>query len=76
MMKKIDLQETEKRVFRGKLGAIFSPEKTVFRFWQPFAKKAFLRLYNAENEQIFSAEMHRKNNIFEYEKLGNCEGFL
>ena len=76
MMKKIDMQEAEKRVFRGKLGAIFSPEKTVFRFWQPFAKKAFLRLYNAENEQIFSAEMHRKNNIFEYEKRGNCEGFL
>lgn len=76
MMKKIDLQETERRVFRGKLGAIFTPEKTVFRFWQPFAEKAYLRLYNAENEQIFSAEMHRKNNIFEYEKRGNCEGFL
>ena len=75
-MKKIDLQETEKRVFRGKLGAIFSQEKTIFRFWQPFAKKAFLRLYNAENKQIFSAEMHRKNNIFEYKKRGNCEGFL
>lgn len=76
MMKKIDLQEAERRVFRGKLGAIFTPEKTVFRFWQPFAEKAYLRLYNAENEQIFSAEMHRKNNIFEYEKRGNCEGFL
>ena len=71
-MKKIDLQEAEKRVFRGKLGAIFTPEKTVFRFWQPFAEKAFLRLYNAENEQIFCAEMHRKNNIFEYKKRGNC----
>lgn len=76
MMKKIDLKEAEKRAFRGKLGAIFSPEKTVFRFWQPFAKKAFLRLYNAENKQIFCVEMHRKNNIFEYEKRGNCEGFL
>ncbi len=76
MMKKIDLQEAEKRVFRGKLGAIFTPEKTVFRFWQPFAEKAFLRLYNADCEQIFRAEMHRKNNIFEYEKRGNCEGFL
>lgn len=76
MMKKIDLQEAERRVFRGKLGAIFTPEKTVFRFWQPFAEKAFLRLYNAENEQIFCAEMHRKNNIFEYKKRGNCEGFL
>ena len=75
-MKKIDLQEAERRVFRGKLGAIFTPEKTIFRFWQPFAEKAYLRLYNAENEQIFCAEMHRKNNIFEYEKRGNCEGFL
>lgn len=76
MMKKIDLREYEKRAFRGKLGAIFTPEKTVFRFWQPFAEKAFLRLYNAKNELIFSAEMKRKNNIFEYEKRGNCEGFL
>lgn len=76
MMKKIDLQEAEKRVFRGKLGAIFTPEKTVFRFWQPFAEKAFLRLYNAEKEQVFSVEMHRKGNIFEYEKRGNCEGIL
>lgn len=76
MMKKIDLQEAEKRVFRGQLGAVFTPEKTVFRFWQPFAEKAYLRLYNAENEQVFSAEMQRKNNIFEYEKRGNCEGFL
>ena len=75
-MKKIDLQEAEKRVYRGKLGAIFTPEKTVFRFWHPFAEKAFLRLYNAENGQIFCAEMHRKNTIFEYEKRGNCEGFL
>lgn len=76
MMKKIDLQEAERRVFRGKLGAIFTPEKTVFRFWQPFAEKAYLRLYNAENEQVFCAEMHRKNNVFEYEKRGNCEGIL
>ena len=76
MMKKIDLQEAERRVFRGKLGAIFTPGKTVFRFWQPFAEKAYLRLYNAENEQVFCAEMHRKNNVFEYEKRGNCEGFL
>lgn len=76
MMKKIDLQEAERRVFRGKLGAIFTPEKTVFRFWQPFAEKAYLRLYNAENEQIFCAEMHRKNTIFEYKKRGNCEGIL
>ena len=76
MMKKIDLREAERRVFRGKLGAIFTPEKTVFRFWQPFAEKAVLRLYNAENELFFCAEMHRKNNIFEYEKRGNCEGLL
>ena len=76
MMKKIDLQEAERRVFRGKLGAIFTPGKTVFRFWQPFAEKAYLRLYNAENEQVFCAEMHRKNNVFEYEKRGNCEGIL
>lgn len=76
MMKKIDLEQAEKRVFRGKSGAVFSPEKTIFRLWQPFAEKAFLRLYNAENELVFSREMKRKNSIFELKKSGNCEGFL
>lgn len=76
MMKKIDLEQAEKNVFRGKLGAVFSPKRTIFRIWQPFAEKAFLRLYNAENELVFSGEMTRKNSIFELRKSGNCEGFL
>lgn len=76
MMKKIDLEQAEKSVFRGKLGAVFSSKMTIFRLWQPFAEKAFLRLYNAENELVFSGEMTRKNSTFELRKIGNCEGFL
>ncbi len=76
MMKKIDLEQAEKNVFRGKLGVVFSSKRTIFRLWQPFAEKAFLRLYNAENELVFSGEMTRKNSIFELRKNVNCEGFL
>ncbi len=76
MMKKIDLQAAEKCSFKGNLGAIFSRKRTVFRLWQPFAEKAFLRLYNAENEPLFSAEMKRRGSVFEYVKSGCCEGLL
>lgn len=75
-MKKIDLEAAEKRAFDGQLGAIFSPEKTIFRLWQPFAEKAFLRLYNREYEQIFLAEMQRNGSVFECEKQGNLDGVL
>ena len=76
MMKKIDLEAAEKCAFDGKLGAVYSPEKTIFRLWQPFAEKAFLRLYNRECEQIFLAEMQRNGGVFECEKQGNLDGLL
>ena len=76
MKKKIDLEASEKCAFSGKLGAIFSPEKTIFRLWQPFAEKAVLRLFNLEYEHILLAEMHRNESVFECEIQGNLEGLL
>lgn len=76
MRRKIDIDAAEKCAYDGKLGAIFSPEKTIFRLWQPFAEKAFLRLFSREYEQIFLAEMQRSGSVFEYEKQGNLEGVL
>ena len=76
MRRKIDIEAAEKCAFDGKLGAIFSPEKTIFRLWQPFAERAFLRLFSHEYEQIFLAEMQRNGSVFEYEKQGNLEGVL
>lgn len=76
MMKKIELEEAEKCAFDGELGAIFSPEKTIFRLWQPFAEKAFLRLYNRDCERISNLKMTKKGSVFECEKQGNLEGLL
>ena len=76
MMKKIELEAAEKCAFDEELGAIFSPEKTIFRLWQPFAEKAFLRLYNRDCERIFTSEMLKKGSVFECEKRGNLEGLL
>ena len=74
-MTKIDLEKAEKNYFRGKLGAIYSPKKTLFRLWRPFAQKAFLRLYNAENELVLSKRMKRRKSIFEISVSGDLQGF-
>ncbi len=76
MMKRIDLEAAEKCAFDGELGAIFSPEKTIFRLWQPFAEKAILRLYNRDCERIIALEMLKKGSVFECEKRANLEGLL
>lgn len=62
--------------FGGKLGAIYSPAKTVFRLWQPFAEKAFVRLYDNNNRLLSEYEMIRRSAIFEYVAKGNFEGFF
>lgn len=69
-----DFKAADKQYFGGKLGADCSLERTVFRVWQPFAENVELRLYNAENELIFSAPMSKKNGVFEYEKTGGLDG--
>lgn len=74
MTNNFDFKAADRQYYRGKLGAVYSPKRTIFRVWQPFAESAVLRLYNAENELIFSAPMTRKNGIFEYEKTGDLDG--
>ncbi|MBD5383714.1 MAG: type I pullulanase, partial [Ruminococcaceae bacterium] len=69
-----DFKAADRQYFSGKLGADCSPERTVFRVWQPFAENVDLRLYNAKNEPVFTAPMERKNGVFEYEKKGDLDG--
>lgn len=69
-----DHKAADRYYYGGRLGADCSPERTVFRVWQPFAEKVELRLYNAENELVFFAEMEKKNGVFEYEKNGDLDG--
>lgn len=69
-----DFKAADKYYFGGKLGADCSPERTVFRVWQPFAENVELRLYNTGNGLIFSASMTKKNGVFEYEKSGDLDG--
>lgn len=71
-----DFKAADKFYFGGKMGADCSPERTVFRVWQPFAEKVELRLYNTENELIFSAPMIKKNGVFGCEKSGDLDGFF
>lgn len=69
-----DFKAADKRYYRGRLGAAYSPRRTVFRVWQPFADRAVLRLYNAEGGLFFSAEMTRRGGVFELEKRGDLDG--
>ncbi len=71
-----DLSAADRLSFDGKLGAVYSPEKTIFRVWQPFADRAVLRLYNAKNELLNELSMKRKKGVFECEKTGCCEGLF
>lgn len=71
-----DFKAADREYFGGNLGADCSPERTVFRVWQPFAENVELRLYNADNELIFSALMTKKNGVFEYEKNGDLDGIF
>lgn len=75
-MNYIDRKAADRRYFGGKLGADCSPERTVFRVWQPFAENVELRLYNADNALIFSAPMEKKKGVFEYRKNGDLDGFF
>ncbi len=71
-----DLSAADRLSFDGKLGAVYSPEKTVFRVWQPFADRAVLRLYNAKNELLNEISMKRKKGVYECVKTGCCEGLF
>ena len=71
-----DISAADRQYYGGKLGAVFSPERTVFRVWQPFAEKAVLRLYKADSELFCELKMKRRDGVFECEKKGCCEGLL
>lgn len=77
MMKNyLDFSAADRQSFDGKLGAVYSAEKTIFRVWQPFAKSVVLRLYKAKTELFCRIKMKRRNGVFECEKKGCCEGFF
>lgn len=67
------IEAAEKNYFRGNLGAVYSREKTLFRLWQPFAEKAFIRLYDS-GRCFFFSEMRRRKSVFEIEVKGDLEG--
>ncbi|MDE7361346.1 MAG: type I pullulanase [Oscillospiraceae bacterium] len=69
-----DFKAADRQYYRGRLGAVYSRARTVFRVWQPFAESAVLRLYNADGEVTFSAPMKRNGGVFEYEKRGDLDG--
>lgn len=76
MKNNLDINSADRYFYSGKLGAVYSPEKTVFRVWQPFADKAVLRLYKADTELICEIKMKHNDGVFECEKKGDCDGLL
>ena len=77
MMKNdLNLSAADRYFYSEKLGVIFSPERTIFRVWQPFAESACLRLYKANSEPFCEIKMKQKKGVFECEKKGCCEGLF
>ncbi len=73
-MRKNDLARAEELKFRGKLGAVFFGNRTVFRVWSPFADSVCLRLYDAENRHSEPIKMTKRNGVFECSKTGLPDG--
>lgn len=78
MMKKIldknfDFAAADRLGYDGELGAVCSPERTVFRVWQPFAEGAELYLFGADGEQR-TLPMKRVGGVFELEVRGDLDG--
>lgn len=74
MIELLDFKKADREAFRGKLGALYSPKKTVFRVWQPFAENVELRLYSAENKLIRAESMRKKRGVFECAVKGCLDG--
>lgn len=73
MMNDLDFNLADKQSYDGELGAVYSPEKTIFRVWQPFAESAAVRVYDGGG-LLESVSMKRVGGIFECVKRGNCAG--
>ena len=70
----IDLDYIETQAFDGALGAKCTEKGTEFRFWQPLADRAELRLYDEDGVLIKSAAMRNKNGVFECRVKGDLDG--
>lgn len=69
----------EKYTFCGKLGAFWTPEKTVFRLWAPTAEAVSLCLYRSGNPQADdllarSRMQPGKHGTWAAERAGNLDG--
>lgn len=73
-MNYFDFKAADRQYYRGRLGAVYSRRRTIFRVWQPFAESAVLRLYDADGKCFFAAPMERSGGIFEYERRGDLDG--
>lgn len=78
MRNNFDFTLADKQVYFGELGAVCSPERTVFRVWQPFAASAVVRLYTGSsgNMPIEVLPMKRRGSVFECTKSGDCAGLF
>lgn len=73
MKNNFDLELADKQSYDGELGAVYSPEKTIFRVWQPFSESAVVRIHGG-GELLESISMKRVGGVFECVKRGDCAG--
>lgn len=73
MKNNYDFDFADEQSYDGELGAVFSPEKTVFRVWQPFAESAEVRIFDGE-KPVENIPMRQNGGVWECEKPGNCAG--
>lgn len=74
----IDFLKIDKKYrYAGKLGVIYSIEKTIFKLWSPLADKVEIKIYNEGNVssilEILSMEKKDKG-VWYLEKKGDCHG--
>ncbi|MDE6732993.1 MAG: type I pullulanase [Oscillospiraceae bacterium] len=62
--------------FNGSLGANCTEKGTIFRVWQPLAKRIELRLYDKSRKLIKRAVMRNKDGVFECRVRGDLDGVL
>ncbi len=62
--------------FDGKLGSVYSKEKTIFRLWTPVASEVTLNLYKKDlgDNLIKSHKMTQEKGVFEYTVDGDNHG--
>ena len=69
-------EEFEKKYrFNGELGAIYRPDKTIFRVFSPFATTMLLKIQrkNSDNLEIYKMIPNRENGVFSLEIEGDLD---